>query len=193
MNQFELLEKLKNLESITYLNGSNFDRIHPGLILAQYIELNVGTKAYQEFNILLNDCLTLTGCRELLKINEFKKYYVFYEELKPYFDEAIILKEFESFVEVIEIELSSIVNGKTHLVNAVIAQIINNTTSTDSRFKSINKDKTETFIKELVLAKLNLDSKTAATLAHFDIQGSRRDVLEQQVSNTMLAHLESLF
>lgn len=192
MNKFEILEKLKAVNSITYLNGKNFDRIHPGLILAQYIEMEIGTKAYQEFNVLLNDCLTLIGCKSLIEIDSFDDYSVFYEELKPYFDEAIILKEFESFVEAIEIELTSIVNEKTNLVNAVIAHIINNITATDLRFKSINKDKAETFIKELVLAKLNLGGKTAAALAHFDVQGTRKEVLTNQVTDTMLANLESL-
>jgi hypothetical protein len=36
--------------------------------------MEIGTKAYQEFNVLLNDCLTLSGCKDLIKVNEFENY-----------------------------------------------------------------------------------------------------------------------
>lgn len=192
MNKYEILEKLKAVNSISYWNGQRLDKIHPGAILAQYVEMEVGSKAYQEFNVLLNDCLTLVGCDDLIKIKEFDNYSAFYLLLKPFFEEAIILKEFESLVELIQLELTSIVNEKTKITNAVIAHIINNLAATDSRIKSINKDKTEKFIQDLVLAKLNLRSKTASQLANFNISGSNKDILTKQVSDTIIANFDAL-
>lgn len=88
--------------------------------------------------------------------------------------------------------MNSIVNEKTNLTTAVISHIVNNITVADPRLKSINKDKAEKFIREIVLAKLNLRSKTAAELAEFNIAGSRKEVLIKQVADTMIANLDSL-
>lgn len=72
---------------------------------------------------------------------------IFYNDLKPYSDEVIILKEFEPLVELIRQDLNSIVNEKTNLTIAIISHIINNITVADPRLRLIKIKQKNSFKK----------------------------------------------
>lgn len=192
----KIVNELNNLEPISYDNGSGNDVIHVGQILAQYIRNEVGYKAYQEFNVLLNNILTETGCINLISL--FKEgigsdYHRYHEEIKDDFPEAIILIHFDILVEHIYLELAEIVKSKQKQLDSYIEQVIHEVINKDEELSiTINYDKACLFIKDKVSDLIDLKSKTARELNNFNLYRADKDILLSQINKTLLEFIDPI-
>lgn len=187
----ELIIKIQNMNVIHFRNGQSSDAIHLGQILAQYIENEFGTKAYQSFNELLNETLTLESCQEILVSIEkgaLLSYYTLYLDIKDLYDESIIIAEFKSLVELIEMQLNDLVKEKSNEVELLVSKIIKDILIDNlSLSAKMNYDSAYKYILPKVMDKLNLETRPTSSLSKFSIKKANNEVLIKQISNNLIA------
>lgn len=193
MKNNKIMQELLREDPIIFLNGFNHDRIHPGQILAQYIESNIESKAYQEFNLLLNECLTLASCSSLLLINDFNRFNIYYPLLKETYKEAIILKEFESLVELIELQLKELVLGLNNEMKIFTKQIIDQVICSDETLALfVDQEKAFVLIKDSLINEYNLRYKTAKELSKIDFYEKSQMEWIIQISNLLIENITTI-
>jgi hypothetical protein len=196
MEKQELIQYLQNLDDVSYDNGKVIDNFHLGQILSHYIENELGLRAYQEFNILLNDTLTLKGCNSLLPLYEegtFDQYFLLSSKIKEQCKESIIINEFRSLVELIEIQLNKVVTNKQHKLDNYIESLIKEVIQEDQELSNmIDHEKATIFIQSKVSNILNLEAKTAYELNQLDLYKANKKILLKQITNTLIEYCQTI-
>lgn len=191
MEKQELIQYLQNLNDVSSDNGKAIDNVHLGQILSHYIENELGSRAYQEFNILLNDTLTLKGCNSLLSLYEdgtFDQYLLLSSKIKEQCKESIIINEFCSLVDFIEIQLNEVVTNKQHKLDNYIESLIK---EDQELYKMIDKTAT-IFIQNKVSNIINLEAKTVHELNQLDLYKANKEVLLKQITNTLIEYCQTI-
>lgn len=187
------LHLLLNIDSINFHSGSFPDKIHPGQILEQYIVMGVRSKAYHLFTTLLNDCLTLYGIENLLLISRFTDFSNFYEELKDTYPEAIILKEFKSIVELIQIQLQDQVLHTQNEINSFSKNVTERVIDSDETLTLfIDKEKAYIIVKDELTNEYTPRFKTARELTQIDLFAKTQNEWSSQIADLLIKNISSI-
>ena len=191
------LNDLNNLEPIKYYNGKSADFIHLGQLLNQYIYNELGTKAYQEFQNLLNETLTFIGCKSLLELNKdgyFNEIYDYYELLRDYYKETVIINYFDLIVQEIQEQLKMEIEQKYLKLKIYIENIIKEILDEEELSSlNVNFEKAVVLIQSRVDEIINFNNMTAHELNEFDMyKKTDKNKMKTQIIDVMINNISYL-
>lgn len=173
-------------ESIYYFNGANYDEFNLAHILAHYIENDIGSKSYQEFNILLNKSMTLKWCESLKDYKETISTHA-YEYFDVDFLEFTICKNVISILEIVEIQLKEKIQKIESKINIFINNLLELYIGKDKELSSlIDINYIKDYVEKQINNDIMLQAKTIAELNNVDVFHKQRKFFHDLIIKHMI-------